>query len=32
MNKQLHISLVAAARHCTFHEPVTLPRWDLMTS
>ena len=26
------ISLVAAARHWHFHEPVTLPRWDLMKS
>ena len=24
------ISLVAAARHWQFHEPETLPRWDLM--
>ena len=26
------ISLVASARHWEFHEPVTLPRWDLMKS
>ena len=26
------ISLVAAARHWHFHEPVTLPRWDFMKS